>query len=241
MEGELVWLSLAGANRKPAVFPDPDRFDVRRVERRLHVDSRRPAVCLGMHLARLEARTAIGRVLERLPGARLDPARPIRPTGLVFRKPADATGPLARARNPAGSVRRHDRRTHRRAERSPIGRRNGTLASVRADDLAADVLNGLVAAHRPRSGRGRGRPDGLRHQIGEQALNVGRVAALVAGWPETVAATTVDRQCGSSMQAAFNASAAIQAGHLDVVVAAGVESMSRVPMGSNLGVEGFAG
>ena len=78
-------------------------------------------------------------------------------------------------------------------------------------------------------------------QIGEQALNVGRVAVLVAGWPETVAATTVDRQCGSSMQAAFNAAAAIQAGHLDVVVAAGVESMSRVPMGSNLGVDGLAG
>jgi len=78
-------------------------------------------------------------------------------------------------------------------------------------------------------------------QVGEQALNVGRVATLVAGWPETVAATTVDRQCGSSMQGAFNASAAIQAGHLDVIVAAGVESMSRVPMGSNLGAEGWSG
>ena len=82
---------------------------------------------------------------------------------------------------------------------------------------------------------------GCATQIGEQALNVGRVATLVAGWPETVAATTVDRQCGSSLQAAFNAAAAIQAGHLDVVVAAGVESMSRVPMGSSLGVEGFTG
>ena len=78
-------------------------------------------------------------------------------------------------------------------------------------------------------------------QIGEQALNVGRVASLVAGWPETVCATTIDRQCGSSMQAAMNAAAAIQAGHLDVVVAAGVESMSRVPMGSNLGEAGWAG
>ena len=78
-------------------------------------------------------------------------------------------------------------------------------------------------------------------QVGEQAFNVGRIASLVAGWPETVAATTVDRQCGSSMQAAFNASAAIQAGHLDVIVAAGVESMSRVPMGSNLGADGWSG
>ena len=62
---------------------------------------------------------------------------------------------------------------------------------------------------------------------------------LVAGWPETVCGTTVDRQCGSSMQAAFNAAAAVQAGHLDVVVAAGVESMSRVPMGSNLTAGGL--
>ena len=78
-------------------------------------------------------------------------------------------------------------------------------------------------------------------QIGEQALDVGRIATLVAGWPETVCASTIDRQCGSSMQAAFNGAAAIQAGHLDVVVAAGVESMSRVPMGSNLGAAGFEG
>jgi acetyl-CoA acetyltransferase family protein len=78
-------------------------------------------------------------------------------------------------------------------------------------------------------------------QVGEQALNVGRVALLVAGWPETVTATTVDRQCGSSMQAAFNAASAISAGHLDVVVAAGVEHMTRVPMGSNLGAEGWSG
>jgi acetyl-CoA acetyltransferase family protein len=72
-------------------------------------------------------------------------------------------------------------------------------------------------------------------------LNVGRIATLVAGWPETVCASTIDRQCGSSMQAAMNAAAAIQAGHLDVVVAAGVESMSRVPMGSNLGEAGWFG
>ena len=82
---------------------------------------------------------------------------------------------------------------------------------------------------------------GCVSQVGEQALNVGRVALLVAGWPETVCAATTDRQCGSSMQTAFSATAAIQAGHLDVVVAAGVENMSRVPMGSNLGPDGFAG
>jgi acetyl-CoA acyltransferase len=76
-------------------------------------------------------------------------------------------------------------------------------------------------------------------QVGEQALNVGRQAVLVAGWPETVCASTIDRQCGSSLQAAFNGASAIQAGHLDVVVAAGVEHMTRVPMGSNLGDLGW--
>lgn len=127
------------------------------------------------------------------------------------------------------------------AVRSPIGRRNGTLASVRADELAAQVLNGLVARTGVDPGEIEDVQMGCVSQVGEQALNVGRVAVLVAGWPETVCATTVDRQCGSSMQAAFNAVSAVQAGHLDLVVAAGVENMSRVPMGSNLGAEGFAG
>jgi acetyl-CoA acyltransferase len=127
------------------------------------------------------------------------------------------------------------------AVRSAIGRRNGTLATVRADDLAADVLNGLIGRVGVDPAEIEDVQMGCVTQIGEQALNVARVAVLVLGWPESVAATTVDRQCGSSMQAAFNAAAAIQAGHLDVVVAAGVESMSRLPMGSNLGVEGWAG
>jgi acetyl-CoA acetyltransferase family protein len=127
------------------------------------------------------------------------------------------------------------------AIRSPIGRRNGSLAGVRADDLAAQVLNRLVERLDVDPGEVEDVQMGCVTQIGEQALNVGRVALLAAGWPETVAASTIDRQCGSSLQAAFNAAAAIEAGHLDVVVAAGVESMSRVPMGSNLGAEGFAG
>ena len=127
------------------------------------------------------------------------------------------------------------------AVRSAIGRRNGTLAAVRADDLAADVLNGLVGRVGIDTAEIEDVQMGCVTQVGEQAFNVGRIASLVAGWPESVAATTVDRQCGSSMQAAFNASAAIQAGHLDVVVAAGLESMSRVPMGSNLGADGWSG
>ena len=70
-------------------------------------------------------------------------------------------------------------------------------------------------------------------QIGEQGWNIGRMVPMVAGWPETVCGTTVDRQCGSSLQTNFNAAAAIWAGQLEVVVSAGVEMMSRVPMGSN--------
>ena len=127
------------------------------------------------------------------------------------------------------------------AVRSAIGRRNGTLAVVRADDLAADVLTGLVDRIGLDPAEIEDVQMGCVTQIGEQALNIGRLSALVAGWPESVPGTTVDRQCGSSLQAAMNASSAIQAGHLDVVVAAGVESMSRLPMGSNLGVEGWAG
>jgi cytochrome P450 len=87
--GDLVRLSIAGANRDPDVFPDPDRYDVRRENARLQIAfAHGPHVCLGMHLARLEAHTAVGRVLDRLPGLRLDPAHPPpAPRGLVFRKP----------------------------------------------------------------------------------------------------------------------------------------------------------
>jgi acetyl-CoA acetyltransferase family protein len=125
------------------------------------------------------------------------------------------------------------------AVRSPIGKRGGSLAGVRAEELAAQVLNGLVGRLDVDAGDIEDVQMGCVTQIGEQALNVGRQAVLVAGWPETVCASTVDRQCGSSLQAAFNAAAAVQAGHLDVVVAAGVESMTRVPMGSNLGDAGW--
>jgi acetyl-CoA acetyltransferase family protein len=121
------------------------------------------------------------------------------------------------------------------AVRSPIGRRNGTLAALRGDDLAAQVLNGLAE----RVGLDPGRVDdvqmGCVTQIGEQGWNIGRMAVLAAGWPVDVSGTTVDRQCGSSMQTNFNAAAAVAAGQLDVVVSAGVEMMSRVPMGSNGG------
>jgi len=125
------------------------------------------------------------------------------------------------------------------AVRSPIGRRGGSLAGVRADELAAQVLNGLVDRLDVDPAEIEDVQMGCVTQVGEQALNVGRQAVLVAGWPETVCASTVDRQCGSSLQAAFNGASGIQAGHLDLVVAAGVEHMTRVPMGSNLGDAGW--
>ncbi len=127
------------------------------------------------------------------------------------------------------------------AVRTPIGRRNGSLAGVRADELAAQILNGLVGRVDVDPAEIEDVQMGCVSQVGEQALNVARMSSLVAGWPETVCGTSVDRQCGSSMQGAFNAASAIQAGHLDVVVASGVESMSRVPMGSNLTANGFEG
>jgi acetyl-CoA acetyltransferase family protein len=126
------------------------------------------------------------------------------------------------------------------AVRSPIGRRGGSLSGIRPDELAAQVLNGLVDRLDVDPAEIEDVQMGCVTQVGEQALNVGRQAVLVAGWPETVAASTVDRQCGSSLQAAFNGASAIQAGHLDLVVAAGVEHMTRVPMGSNLGELGWA-
>src|SRR5918996_5334770 len=121
------------------------------------------------------------------------------------------------------------------AVRSPIGKRNGALAGTRADELAAQVLNGLIARHDLDPAEVEDVQMGCVTQIGEQGWNIGRMVPLVAGWPETVCGTTVDRQCGSSMQGNFNAAAAIWSGQLDLVVSAGVEMMSRVPMGSNGG------
>ena len=121
------------------------------------------------------------------------------------------------------------------AVRSPIGKRDGMLSKIRGDELAGQVLNGLVERNDLDPAEVEDVQMGCVTQIGEQGWNIGRMAPLVAGWPETVCGTTVDRQCGSSMQTNFNAAAAIWAGQADVVVSAGVEMMSRVPMGSNGG------
>jgi acetyl-CoA acyltransferase len=121
------------------------------------------------------------------------------------------------------------------AVRSPIGRRNGTLASLRADELAGQVLNALVERNSLDPAEVEDVQMGCVSQVGEQGWNVARMAPLVAGWPDSITGATVDRQCGSSMQCNFNAAAAVRSGQLDLVVSAGVESMSRVPMGSSGG------
>ncbi len=109
------------------------------------------------------------------------------------------------------------------------------LAAVRGDELAAQVLNGLVRRLDVDPAEVEDVQMGCVTQVGEQGWNVGRMAVLAAGWPVEVCSTTVDRQCGSSMQTNLNAAASVAAGQLDLVVSAGVESMSRVPMGSNGG------
>jgi acetyl-CoA acyltransferase len=120
------------------------------------------------------------------------------------------------------------------AVRTPVGRRNGGLAGLHAVDLGAAALRALV----DRSGVDPGRVDdvimGCVSQTGEQAVNVARNAWLAAGLPEEVPATTIDRQCGSSQQAVQFAAQGIMAGGYDLVVAGGVEHLTRVPLGSTM-------
>jgi acetyl-CoA acyltransferase len=121
------------------------------------------------------------------------------------------------------------------AVRTPVGKRGGGLAGIHPVDLSGQVLAALV----DRTGLDPAEVDdvvwGCVSQVGEQSWNVGRSAVLAAGWPESVPASTVDRQCGSSQQAVHAAAAAVIAGQADLVVAGGVESMTRVPMGASAG------
>ncbi len=116
--------------------------------------------------------------------------------------------------------------------RTPTGKRNGGLAGTHPADLSAHVLRALAE----RSGIEPALVDdviwGCVSQVGEQTFDIARTAVLSAGWPESVPGVTVDRQCGSSQQALHFAAAGVLAGHYDLAVAGGVESMSRVPMGS---------
>ena len=118
------------------------------------------------------------------------------------------------------------------ALRTPLGKRNGRLKEWHPVDLAAQTLKALVE-------RNNFDPEliddvimGCVMQVGEQSLNIGRNAVLAAGLPETIPGTTIDRQCGSSQQAAHFAAQGVMAGAYDIVIASGVEVMTRVPMGS---------
>jgi acetyl-CoA acyltransferase len=119
------------------------------------------------------------------------------------------------------------------AVRTPVGKRNGGLSEVQPADLSAHVLAALAN----RAGLDPALVEdviwGCVGQVGEQTADIARNAVLGAGWPESVPGVTVDRQCGSSQQAVSFAAASVIAGHCDIVVAGGVESMSRVPMGSS--------
>lgn len=119
--------------------------------------------------------------------------------------------------------------------RTPIGRRNGALSGIRADDLLAAVLREVVRRAGIEPALVEDVIAGCVTQTGEQGANVARTGTLLAGFPVEVAATSVNRQCGSSHQAIHFAAQAIASGDEDVVIAAGVESMSRVPLGSDYG------
>ncbi|WP_100403266.1 thiolase family protein [Bacillus sp. FJAT-42315] len=117
--------------------------------------------------------------------------------------------------------------------RSAVGRRKGAFSHTRPDDLAAEVLKGLVS----RAGISADMVEdvifGCVSQVGEQSVNIARQASLIAGFPVSVPGTTIDRQCGSSQQAVHFAAQAIASGDMDIVIAGGVESMTRIPMFSN--------
>ena len=117
--------------------------------------------------------------------------------------------------------------------RTPAGRRNGKLKDWHPTDLGAHVLKALEERNNLDPSLVDDVVTGCVSQVGEQAFNIGRSAVLAAGWPESVPATTVDRQCGSSQQAIHFAAQGVMAGAYDVVVALGVESMTRTPMGAS--------
>ena len=124
------------------------------------------------------------------------------------------------------------------AVRTAIGKRNGSLAGVHPVDLGAHALRGLV----DRTGIDPAVVDdvimGCVSQIGPQTFDIARNAWLSAGLPESVPGVTIDRQCGSSQQAVHFAAAGVISGQYEIAVAGGVESMSRVPIGSSMGSAG---
>ncbi|MDQ2727387.1 MAG: steroid 3-ketoacyl-CoA thiolase, partial [Actinomycetota bacterium] len=121
------------------------------------------------------------------------------------------------------------------AVRTPGGKRNGKLSGWHPVDLAAETLRALVERNGLDPAEVEDVIMGCVMQVGAQGLNVGRNAALAAGFPESVVGTTIDRQCGSSQQSIHFAAQGVAAGAYDVVIAAGVEVMSLVPMGASIG------
>jgi acetyl-CoA acyltransferase len=120
------------------------------------------------------------------------------------------------------------------AVRSPLGKRNGALSGWHPAELTAHVLRALVERTGLEPALIEDVIVGCVTQVGAQSNNIARSAVLAAGWPESVPACTVDRQCGSSQQAIHFAAQSIAAGAQEIVVAAGIESMSQVPMFSNI-------
>lgn len=120
------------------------------------------------------------------------------------------------------------------AVRTPVGKRNGSLSGIRAEELAAKPLEEVLKRAGVSAELVEDVIMGCVSQVGEQAFDIARQAALIANYPVEVPGTTIDRQCGSSQQAVHFASQAIISGDMDVVVAGGIENMSRVPMGSNM-------
>ena len=121
------------------------------------------------------------------------------------------------------------------AIRTPIGKRGGSLKDWRADDLAAFILRALVERTGIEPKAIEDVVMGCVSQIGEQGANIGRIAALIAGFPETVSGVSVNRMCASGLQAFNFACMEVLTGQSDLVIAAGVENMSRVPIGSDMG------
>jgi acetyl-CoA acyltransferase len=121
------------------------------------------------------------------------------------------------------------------AVRTPGGKRNGKLSGWHPADLSAETLKALAERNDLDPAMIDDVVMGCVMQAGDQAINIGRNAVLAAGWPESVPATTIDRQCGSSQQALHFAAQGVMAGAYDIVVAAGVECMTRVPMGASIG------
>src|SRR5579875_217848 len=193
--------------------------------------NRSPAVRAGAGLTRRPLRARI------LTGRSVSPVKQENGTGISKRCPREGSSWPEHHRVAGGPAGREWSMTSAvivDAVRTPGGKRNGKLRGWHAVDLAAETLRAIVERNDLDPAIVDDVIMGCVMQVGEQALNVGRNAALAAGFPESVPATTIDRQCGSSQQALHFAAQGVIAGAYDVVIAAGVEHMTHTPMGSSV-------